>query len=122
METNETKKLENLKKIIEKYFNTLNSDNNTSEFYTAQIKINYYELGCVITNMLKMCILTLENEGHIKSSTNKNPVNVSLILEMVLEMFPLNEFEFLGEINEMVVGDFEGCFRKRFFVKNSGFL
>ncbi|MBS7233875.1 hypothetical protein KHA90_22930 [Flavobacterium psychroterrae] len=107
MEITESKKLENLKKIIEKYFN-LNSDHDTSEFYTAQIKINYYELGCVITNMLKMCILTLENEGHIKSSTNKNPVNVSLILEMVLEMFPLNEFEFLGEINEMVVGDLKG--------------
>lgn len=103
MEMTETKKLENLEKIIGKYFNTSTS-NNASEFYTAQIKINYYELGCVITNMLKMCILTLDEDGHIKSSTNKNPINVSLILEMVLEMFPLNEFEFLGEINEMVVG------------------
>jgi len=38
------------------------------------------------------------------SSTNKNPVNVSLILEMVLEMFPTNEFDMLAEINEMVFG------------------
>lgn len=95
-----------LKKIIGKYFNSSKSDNK-SEFYTAQIKINYYELGCVITNMLKMCILTIDNEGHIMSSTNKNAVNVSLILEMILEMFPLNEFELLGEINEIVVEDLQ---------------
>jgi len=104
METIEIKKLENLRKIIGKYFNNPKSDNK-SEFYTAQIKINYYELGCVITNMLKMCILTIDNEGHIISSTNKNAVNVSLILEMVLDMFPLNEFELLGEISEIVIGD-----------------
>lgn len=106
METNEIEKLENLKKIIGKYFNSSKSDNK-SEFYTAQIKINYYELGCVITNMLKMCILTIDNEGHIMSSTNKNAVNVSLILEMILEMFPLNEFELLGEISEIVVEDLQ---------------
>ncbi|WP_337968722.1 hypothetical protein [uncultured Flavobacterium sp.] len=103
MEINETKKLENLKNIIEKYFNNSKSESK-SEFYTTQIKVNYYELGCVITNMLKMCILALENEGHIMSSTNKNPVNVSLILEMILEMFPANEFDMLAEINEMIFG------------------
>lgn len=102
METNEIKKLENLKKVIGKYFNNPKQDNK-SGFYTAQIKINYYELGCVITNMIKMCVLILDNDGHIKSSTNKNPVNVSLVLEMVLEMFPSNEFDLLGEINEIVM-------------------
>ncbi|MBS7230057.1 hypothetical protein KHA90_03385 [Flavobacterium psychroterrae] len=105
METNETQKLENLKKLIAPYFNHSKSNNDNSEVYTAQINISYYELGCVITNMLKMCVMTLDNDGHIKSSTNKNPINVSLILEMVLEMFPLNEFELLGEINQMVIGD-----------------
>ncbi|MFH7016838.1 hypothetical protein [Flavobacterium sp. FlaQc-47] len=105
MKTNETQKLENINKIIGKYFNPSKSDNENSEVYTAQINISYYELGCVITNMIKMCVLTLDNDGHIKSSTNKNPINVSVILEMVLEMFPLNEFELLGEINQMIVGD-----------------
>jgi len=102
METNEIKKLENIKKIIAKYFDNPKPDNR-SEFYTAQIKINYYELGYMITNMIKMCILILDNDGHIKSSTNKRPVNVSLVLEMVLEMFPLNEFDLLGEINEIIM-------------------
>ncbi|TPG35408.1 hypothetical protein [Flavobacterium pectinovorum] len=112
MEINETKKLENLEKIIGKYFNNPKSATK-SEFYTAQIKINYYELGCVITNMIKMCILTIDNEGHIISSTNKKAVNVSLMLEMVLEMFPLNEFEMLGEINEIFIGDSHNSEEKR---------
>lgn len=91
--------------MILKYFNTLNPDNDEPEFYTTQIKISYYELGCIITNMIKMCVLALDHDEHIKSDTNKNPVNVSLVLDMVLEMFPLNEFELLGEISEMIVGD-----------------
>ena len=105
METNEIEKLENLRKLIASYFNASKSGNDQSEVYNAQLNINYYELGCVITNMIKMCILTLDYEGDKRSSTNKNPINVSLILEMVLEMFPMNEFELLGEINQMVVGD-----------------
>ncbi|WP_428230132.1 hypothetical protein [Flavobacterium sp.] len=105
METNETEKLETLRKLIASYFNTSKSGNNKSEVYTAHININYYELGCVITNMIKMCILTLDHDGDKRSSTNKNPINVSLVLEMVLEMFPMNEFELLGEINQMFAPD-----------------
>lgn len=101
METSETKKLENIKKLIAPYFNTLKSENDKS-----QIKlVNYYELGCVISNMLKMSILALEHDADKMSSTNKNPINVSLILEMILEMFPLDELELLGEINQILNSD-----------------
>jgi len=55
--------------------------------------------------MIKMCILTLDHEGNKRSSTNKSPVNISLVLEIALEMFPLNEFKLLGEINQMFLGD-----------------
>lgn len=103
MEINETEKLENIRKLIAPYFNTLKSDNDKSDEYKAQIMaVNYYELGCVISNLLKMCIFSLDNEAHIRSSTNKNPINISLILEMVLEMFPIDELELLGEINQIL--------------------
>ncbi|MEO6174493.1 MAG: hypothetical protein ABIP27_05010 [Flavobacterium circumlabens] len=111
METNEIKKLQNLRELIASYFNTLKSTNDKSEAYTTQIKIlNYYELGYVITNMLKMCILTLHHEEEKISGKDKNEViNVALILEMVLEMFPLDEFELLGEINQMIIEDFHSA-------------
>ncbi|MGE6356710.1 hypothetical protein ACQKCJ_22800 [Flavobacterium sp. NPDC079362] len=75
--------------------------------HTAQIKmLNYYELGCTITELLKLCIVALEQDAHQTSTTIKySPINVALILEMVLEMFPLDEFELITEISEVLVGD-----------------
>jgi hypothetical protein len=107
MEINEIEKIENLKKIIAPYFSTLKQANEKSEVYTAQIKmLDYYELGCVITNMLKMCVLTLDQDSHKTVETNKSPnINVSLILEMALEMFPLDEFELLSKINQLLITD-----------------
>lgn len=101
METNEIKKLAYLKKLADRYLSTLKPIDATLETNAAQIKlVNYYELGCVITNMLKMCILALDQEAH-----NNQSINVSLILEKVLEMFPLDELEFLSEIRDMFISN-----------------
>ncbi|SHF83534.1 hypothetical protein [Flavobacterium defluvii] len=104
MKTNEIKNLDHLKKLTSLYFRTLKPLDDNTENNVAQIKFaNYFELGCAITNLLKMCILTLDHDAHKISNTNKNPINVSLILEMVLEIFPLDEFEFLSEVSEMFI-------------------
>jgi hypothetical protein len=97
MEINEIKKLQHLRKILSSYFNTLKPVSDKAEVDETQIKkVDYYELGCVITNMLKMCVLALDQDA------NKSPsINVALILETVIEMFPLDEFELLSEINQM---------------------
>lgn len=104
METNEIKKLENLKKLIFPYFSTLKSVNDKKGAYTAKIELsNHYELGCVITNMLKMCVLALDQDAHKISETGKDTsINVGLVLEVVLQMFPMDEFELLSEIGEQV--------------------
>ncbi|MFZ0598919.1 MAG: hypothetical protein WAM46_18175 [Flavobacterium sp.] len=104
MESNEIKTLRNLRKLTAKYCTTLNPSTDKTEFHTAQLKlVDYYELGCIITNMLKICVLALDNEEH---TIKKSPINVSLILETVLQMFPLEELEMLSEMNEVLVGDF----------------
>ncbi|MEP6804034.1 MAG: hypothetical protein ABI892_05905 [Flavobacterium sp.] len=107
MKTAETT-LENLRKLTSKYCNTLIPSTDKSGNHTAQIKmLNYYELGCTITEIIKLCIVALEQDAHKTSTTIKySPINVPLILEMVLEMFPLDEFELITEINEVLVGDF----------------
>lgn len=107
METNEIKNLERLKKLSALYFQTLKPVNDGSEMYAAQIKfLNYFELGCVITDMLKLCILALNHDMHKISETNKNQsIDVSLVLETLLQIFPLREFEFLSEINYMFTTD-----------------
>lgn len=106
METNEIKNLDQLKKLIASHLNILNpSDKN--DLYTFKIEVfDYAELGCIITNLLKMCILAVDQEAHKVSEINKiQPINVVMILEMILQMFPLDEFELLSEINLMYAAD-----------------
>ena len=81
---------------------TLKPANDQSETYIAQIKVlNYFELGCVITDMLKLSILALDHDMHNVQEKKSQSINVGLILETVLQMFPLDEMEFLGCVGEM---------------------
>ncbi|WP_428229924.1 hypothetical protein [Flavobacterium sp.] len=107
METIEIKNVEYLRKLMIQYLNILKTPNDKTEFYAAEIKLlNYYELGCVITEMLKLCILALDHEAQKISGAIKNPsINVALILEVVLQLFPVDEFELLTEINEFLIAD-----------------
>jgi hypothetical protein len=107
MKKNEVKNFEYLKKLTSQYLNTLKAPNDKTEFYVAEIELaDYSELGCVITNMLKLCILALDSEAPKISDTIKSPsINVALILEVVLQLFPVDEFELLSEINELLIAD-----------------
>lgn len=105
MESNSIKTLEDLRILNARYFN-VNSSVDKTGIYTAKIKfLNYFELGCAITDLLKLCILAIDHEAHIISDTNKNAINVALMLETALEMFPLDEFELLSELNEILIAD-----------------
>lgn len=72
----EIKNLEDLKNLTVGFLNTLKPTSDKKENYTAEIKfLNYYELECVITNMLKLCILAIDQEAHKITETNNNSIN-----------------------------------------------
>jgi hypothetical protein len=75
--------------------------------YTAEIRVlNYYELAYVISNMLKLCILALDQEAPEISKTVKNTsINVAVVLEIVAQLLPLDEIEFLDEIDQILIAD-----------------
>ncbi|WP_276380714.1 hypothetical protein [Flavobacterium sp. H4147] len=99
----ETKNLEYLKQLTALHFRTLQAVNDTPNEYTAKIKVlNYFELGCLITDMLKLCILALDHDMHNVEKKRKQSINVGLVLETVLQLFPLDEMEFLGYVGEVV--------------------
>ena len=103
MKTNETETLERLRTLTALHFRTLKPANDDSKTYTVPIKVlNYFELGCVISDMIKLCILALDHDMHNVGEKKKQSINVSLILETVLQMFPLDEMEFLSCVGEMV--------------------
>ncbi|WP_286971990.1 hypothetical protein [Flavobacterium sp. UBA4854] len=88
--------IEYLKKQSAQYLNILKT---ADKGYNAEIKVlNYSELGCVITNMLKLCILALEQDNGKKLS-----IDVGLVLEQALQLFPTDEMELLDIINEMQI-------------------
>ncbi|MBF4516375.1 hypothetical protein IRZ71_08475 [Flavobacterium sp. ANB] len=106
MQTNETETLARLKKLTALHFRTLKPANDNSKNYIAQIEIlNYFELGCVITDMIKLCILALDHDMHKVEEKKNQSINVSLVLETVLQLFPLSEMEFLSCVGEVVDGD-----------------
>ncbi|OXE97411.1 hypothetical protein BC749_1045 [Flavobacterium araucananum] len=107
MNTNEIKILEKLKKLNTKYFNPVNPAKYKTAVCTAQIKsLTYYELGCVMNNMIKLCILALDHDAHkVPETGDCSRINLGLILETVLEMFPMKELEMLGEINDLLLAD-----------------
>ena len=97
MEVKETKSLEE----IRQYFSVLKRSSDNSEECKTEIKFStYYELGCMINNMLKLCVLGLDNDKDKDSS-----INVGLILEHIIELFPLDEFELLDKINQQFAGE-----------------
>lgn len=48
--------------------------------------------------MLKLCILALENDNY-----KKTLIDVGLVLEQALQLFPTDEMELLDIINEMQI-------------------
>lgn len=93
----EVKKVEYIKKLSTQYLNILKP--NADKTYNAEIKIlNYSELGCVITSMLKLCILALEQEN-----CKKQTIDIGLVLEQALHLFPTDEMELLDIISEVLV-------------------
>ena len=103
MEKNAMENEEKFKKLMRYYFKTLKSANKENEQYVAKVAFSsYYELGCTINEMLKLCILGVENDIHKISETDiRTTINLPLILEVVHQLFPLDAFEFLDEIDEM---------------------
>jgi len=103
METNETQNLERLKKLTAQYFTTLKPTNEANS-HTVQFKVvNYLELGCIITDLLKLCILALDQDmNNFQKADKSSSINVSLILETVVHIFPMDEMEFLGCVGEVV--------------------
>jgi hypothetical protein len=102
MEKNEIENLKNLKKLVTGYLKSPHKSGSNTKALITKIRLqSYFELSCAITDLLRLCILSLEEEEHKSASDRKSGINVIIILEMVLQMFPREEFEFLSELNQL---------------------
>lgn len=100
METDEIKKLEEIKGLSVRLLNTLKPAEDKRGMYNAEIRVyDYYELASIIRNLMKLCIIALDQDSAEVPDTIRNQsINVGLILGVALQLFPVDEFELLNEI------------------------
>ncbi|MDR6844314.1 hypothetical protein [Flavobacterium granuli] len=101
METDEIKNLETIKRLTANCLSALKPIEDKNRIHTAKIRVrDYYELASVIRNLLKLCIVALDEDGAVVPITIKNQsIDVGLILGIALQLFPIDEFELLNEIS-----------------------
>ena len=103
METDQIKNLETIKRLTANCLSALKPIEDKSRIHTAKIRVrDYYELASVIRSLLKLCIVALDDDGAEVPDTIKNQsIDVGLILGIALQLFPIDEFELLNEINTL---------------------
>lgn len=103
METDEIKKLENIRLLSRKLLNTLKRAEDKRGIYNAEIRVyGYCELGSVVSNLMKLCIIALDQDSAEVPPTIQNKyIDIGLILGIALQLFPVDEFEFLNEVTDL---------------------
>lgn len=96
-------KSEDFRQLIDRYFMTIKPINDKRDGYAVEIKVlGYCELSCIISNMIKLCALALDDEAlEISKGGKDSSIDIALLLKVVTQLFPLDEIEFLDEINKM---------------------
>jgi len=101
----DTKLLEELQDLATRHYKKLQPDPKTEGVYTAKIKfIGYTDLMCFATDLIRLSITSYtENEdSSYGGSLIVNPkVNIANILEVVIQLLPLHEIEYLDILAEM---------------------
>jgi hypothetical protein len=107
MEIDEIKNMDAIKRLTAMCLRTLKPAIDKSGIHTAEIRVyDYYELAAIIRNLLKLCIVALDDDGAEVPSTIKNQsIDVGPILGIALQLFPIDEFELLNEISILFPAD-----------------
>lgn len=103
METDEIKNMENMERFAEMCLRTLKPTGDKDGLYTAQIRVHsYLELASVIRNLMKLCIVALDQDAaELPATIQSQSIDVGLIIGIALQLFPIDEFELLSEISDL---------------------
>ncbi|BFM44027.1 hypothetical protein CFS9_26680 [Flavobacterium sp. CFS9] len=96
METDEIKNLETIKRLVSNCFSTLKPSDDNNGVHTAEIRMyDYYELASVIRNLIKLCIVALDDDSAEVPITIRNQkIDVGLYLELPFSYFLLMNLNF----------------------------
>ncbi|MFB3386645.1 hypothetical protein [Flavobacterium sp. LAR06] len=103
MKTHEIKKIEEIKGLSQRLLTALKPADDKQGMYIAEIRVyDYYELASIITNLMKLCIIAVDQDSAEVPPTIQNQnIDVGLILGVALQLFPIDEFELINEISDL---------------------
>ncbi|MFV8343582.1 hypothetical protein [Flavobacterium sp. XS2P39] len=108
METNGIKKIQELQEMVNTHFTKLKPNEKEKNTCTVSFTVyDYSHLMFIISDLMKLCIYATEDEFGLDScSVVSSKINIAQILEIAIELLPIDEAEFLDQS------------RKLFFKKN----
>lgn len=96
------KKLNKIKK--ENLYHLTPQKNKKGKYYTGTFQVqSHLELMCLITNLLKVCILALEENECVDNEQILQPnYNVNEVLRHILQLIPFQEQEFIDQVVDLL--------------------
>jgi len=107
METNEIKTLEDLKGIARKSFVVLQPDDRKGHYNITLPVKSYFELHHFILDIVKLSLMALDAEQESVTSIKNPCFAIRGVLEIVLQLVPLEEVELLDKIHQLVFDEVE---------------
>jgi hypothetical protein len=101
MKTDEIEKMDEIRRIANRCLRTLKPAGDKNGLYTAEIRVsNYFELAAIIRNLMKLCIVALDQDSaEIPRTIESQTIDIGQILGIALQLFPIDEFELLNEMD-----------------------
>lgn len=93
-----------------KYFTKLKPDNKNGSLFKTELKVSSYsELNLMVSDLLKVSITLLKSSTADSSAPiSVDGINISILLEIALQLLPDCEIELLDELHELYLKLGEG--------------
>jgi len=107
MKTDEIEKMEEIRRLTKICLRTLKPAGDKNGLYRTEIRVfDYLELAAIVRNLMKLCIVAVDQDAaEIPCTIKSRTIDVGLILGVALQLFPIDEFELLNEINTLFPAD-----------------
>jgi hypothetical protein len=104
MELSAIKTLTDLKELTDEHFTSLSPDKYKKEVYNASFGVaGYKDLIFVVSDLIKLCIKAVEaEESHDPGLIVSPLVNISNILEIAIQLLPIDEAELLDQLRALM--------------------
>jgi hypothetical protein len=105
METNNIKTKQKLHDLVSALFTTVTPDKQKKKLYAVSFTVyDYSHLILIVSDLINLCLLAIKDESECDSSSKANSkVNIAQILNIAIELLPIDEVEFLDKSREILL-------------------